>query len=228
VSTAKPSKPRTGSGKSSAKSTAALSRQAILDTAARLFRQDGYAATSLRAIAQACDMKAGSLYYHFVSKDQIVSEVLGIGVQRVFDAVRVAVQALPTNAGLTMTLQCAIQAHLGALLHEHDFTSANIRIFGQVPDEVRASHKSLRKKYEQYWQDLLMAMQQRGEIRDGIDLQRTVFFLFGAMNWTTEWYDEKKSRLAAMAGELTDLVSNGLRVKPVAGAHRLTSKQGKA
>ena len=173
-------------------------------------------------------MKAGSLYYHFESKDQIVSEVLDIGVQRVVDAVKTAVNALPLSADLTTTLQCAIEAHLGALLHAHDFTSANIRIFGQVPDEVRASHKSLRKKYEQYWKDLLIGLQKRGEIRQGVDLQRTVFFLFGAMNWTTEWYDEKKSDLVVVARELTDLVANGLRGKPSVGAARSKSKQGKS
>jgi hypothetical protein len=54
-----------------------------------------------------------------------------------------------------------------------------------------------------------------------------VFFLFGAMNWTTEWYDEKKSGLPAMAGELTDLVTHGLRVQPFVGATRSLPKQGK-
>jgi len=173
-------------------------------------------------------MKAGSLYYHFKSKDQIVSEVLDIGVQRVVDAVKTAVNALPLSADLTTTLQCAIEAHLSALLHAHDFTSANIRIFGQVPDDVRASHKSIRKKYEQYWQDLLIGFQKRGEIRHGVDLQRSVFFLFGAMNWTTEWYDEKKSNLSAIASELTDLVTNGLRAKPSTGTSRTKTKQGKS
>ena len=214
--------------KAATQSTAATSRQAILDTAARLFRQEGYAATSLRAIADACDMKAGSLYYHFDSKDQIVSEVLDIGVQRVFDTVRSAVEALPPDAGLRDTLKCAIQAHLSALLHAHEFTSANIRIFGQVPAGVRASHKSLRRSYEQYWQDLLLGLQRRDEIRSGTDLQRTVFFLFGAMNWTTEWYDQKKSGLPAMAGELADLVSNGLCPPPVGGMARVAPKQGKS
>ncbi len=228
MGTAKTAKSAAGSATSPAKSAAAISRQAILDTAARLFRQEGYAATSLRSIAQACDMKAGSLYYHFASKDQIVSEVLDIGVQRVFDAVRRAVEGLPSDANLAVTLQCAIAAHLGALLHAHDFTSANIRIFGQVPLEVRETHKSLRKRYEQYWRKMLLALQHRGEIRDGVDLQRTVFYLFGAMNWTTEWYDQKKSGLAAMAGELTDLVTNGLRAKPVAVAKRPIAKQGKS
>ncbi len=202
VKTPKATKPASRAAGKAAPSAGAMSRQTILDTAARLFRQGGYAATSMRTIADACDMKAGSLYYHFESKDQIVSEVLDIGVQRVFDAVRAAVAALPPGADLTATLTSAISAHLSALLHAHDFTSANIRIFGQVPTTVRAGHKSLRRSYEQFWLDLLAELQQRGAVRKAIDLQHTVYFLFGAMNWTTEWYDKKKSALPALAAAI--------------------------
>ena len=187
------------------------SRQLILEAAARLFREEGYAATSLRAIAKACDMKAGSLYYHFESKDKIVSEVLDLGVQRVFDAVRAAVDALPPEAGLAVTLHCAVETHLRALLLAHDFTSANIRIFGQVPAGVRATHRHLRRRYEQYWLGLLSRLQARSEIGGDCDLQRTVFFLFGAMNWATEWYDQNKSELTTVADDLANLVINGLR-----------------
>lgn len=203
------------------------SRRMILETAARLFSQDGYAVTSLRAIATACDMKAGSLYYHFESKDQIVTEVLNIGVQRVFDAVKAAVEALPPEAGIAATLQCAIETHLTALLEAQDFTSANIRIFGQVPADIRASHKDLRKRYENYWRDLLKSLESSGEIRAERNLQRIVFFLFGAMNWTTEWYDKKKVDLKIVAGELADLVVNGLRSPPSSQPVKKTPRQGK-
>ena len=186
------------------------SRQMILETAARLFRHEGYAATTLRAIAAECDMKAGSIYYHFASKEAIVAEVLDIGVQRVFDAVKQAVDALPADTGLAATLRCAIEAHLRALLLAHDFTSANIRVLGQVPPAVREAHRALRRRYERYWLTLLESLRQRGDIRVGSDLNRTVFFLFGAMNWATEWYDERKSPLAVVASELADLVANGL------------------
>lgn len=186
------------------------SRQMILETAARLFRHEGYAATTLRAIAAECDMKAGSIYYHFASKEAIVAEVLDIGVQRVFDAVKQAVDALPPDTGLADTLRCAIEAHLRALLLAHDFTSANIRVLGQVPLAVREAHRALRRRYERYWLTLLNGLRQRGDIRATSDLNRTVFFLFGAMNWATEWYDERKSPLAVVASELADLVANGL------------------
>lgn len=192
------------------------SRQLILDTAARLFRHEGYAATTLRAIAGQCGMQAGSIYYHFASKDAIVAEVLHIGVQRVFDAVKAAVEALPADASLSATLSCAIEAHFRGLLHAHDFTSANIRILGQVPEHVRDGHRELRRRYERYWRDLLGALQQRGAIRQGPDLQRTVFYLFGAMNWATEWYDERRSGLTVVASELADLIAHGLQPQPSA------------
>src|SRR3954467_8164786 len=46
-------------------------KRVVLDSPAKLFRIHGYAATSLRDIAAAAGMKAGSLYYHFSSKDEI-------------------------------------------------------------------------------------------------------------------------------------------------------------
>ena len=190
---------------------AAASRRQILEVAARLFRREGYAATTLRAIAAECGMKAGSLYYHFASKDELMLEVLEIGVQRVFDAVRAATGALPPDAGLTLTLRSAIEAHLRGLLLAHDFTSANIRIFGQVPPEVRQAHRGLRQRYEAYWHELLAGLQRRGQIAAGRNLRHAVFFLFGAMNWATEWHDERKADVATVAAELAELAALGLQ-----------------
>jgi TetR/AcrR family transcriptional repressor of lmrAB and yxaGH operons len=41
------------------------SRAALIDSAARLFRRQGYAATGVNQILEAADVKAGSLYHHF-------------------------------------------------------------------------------------------------------------------------------------------------------------------
>ncbi|MFP5486440.1 MAG: TetR/AcrR family transcriptional regulator, partial [Gammaproteobacteria bacterium] len=40
-------------------------RQLIIDSAARLFRTQGFDATSTRDIAAAADMRSGSPFYHF-------------------------------------------------------------------------------------------------------------------------------------------------------------------
>lgn len=71
-----------------------VSRRMILDRTASLLVRQGYGTTSLRDIAQACDMKAGSLYYHFESKDALVEEILTEGVNRVESAVQKALDAM--------------------------------------------------------------------------------------------------------------------------------------
>lgn len=51
-------------------------REEILDAAAELFSQHGYAATSTRAVALAVGIKQASLYYHFPSKEAVLAELL--------------------------------------------------------------------------------------------------------------------------------------------------------
>jgi TetR/AcrR family transcriptional repressor of lmrAB and yxaGH operons len=46
------------------------SRTALVDTAALLFRRQGYAATGVNQILESADVKAGSLYHHFPNGKQ--------------------------------------------------------------------------------------------------------------------------------------------------------------
>jgi AcrR family transcriptional regulator len=46
-------------------------RQTILDTAYRLFLEQGYSATSMRQIADSAGLALGGIYNHFASKDEI-------------------------------------------------------------------------------------------------------------------------------------------------------------
>jgi len=84
------------------------SRQQILDVAAKLFRAKGYTDTSLRDIGQQAGMKAGSLYYHFASKEQLAAEVLLIGVQKVHRAVVMAIDAPGRTADARARLAAAM------------------------------------------------------------------------------------------------------------------------
>ncbi|WP_339715228.1 helix-turn-helix domain-containing protein, partial [uncultured Sneathiella sp.] len=47
-------------------------RQELMAAAAHLFNQRGYDATSMRDIAREAGMLAGSMYYHFSSKDELI------------------------------------------------------------------------------------------------------------------------------------------------------------
>ncbi len=72
--------------------TAIDSRQDILRTAARLFQQQGYDATSMNDVAAALKLSKGGLYHHFQSKDEILfnlmNHALDVTQERVIDAVQ--------------------------------------------------------------------------------------------------------------------------------------------
>jgi len=67
-------------------------RQEILRTAARLFQQQGYDATSMNDVAVALKLSKGGLYHHFESKDEILfhimSHAMEITEERVINVVR--------------------------------------------------------------------------------------------------------------------------------------------
>ncbi|MDF3072357.1 MAG: transcriptional regulator, TetR family [Alphaproteobacteria bacterium] len=191
-----------------AKSTA--TRRKILDAAARTFRDKGYAATTLNDIADAAEIRAASLYYYFRSKEDLLEAVFGIGMQRVVDAVRQRSAALPANATLAQRIEVAIEAHLEMLLQQGDYTSANIRIFGQVPKSVQRKQLPLRQDYAEFWRELLETAQRSGEIRPEIDLGIMRMLIFGALNWCTEWADPKKGPVREIARQACLLVLNGI------------------
>ncbi|HEU0197922.1 MAG TPA: TetR/AcrR family transcriptional regulator [Nevskiaceae bacterium] len=187
------------------------SQQVILDTAAKLFRQRGYASVSLRDVASKCGMKAGSLYYHFKSKDEIVSEVLRIGVYRTFEQVKASVEALPPNATSRQLLGAAILTHLQAILERQDYASANVRIFGQVPAHIRAAHAGLREAYESYWDGILtLCVKRQHGKRTTSEIHAARSFLIGAMNATLEWFDPEGSPIEQLAAELADIFLGGV------------------
>lgn len=53
----------------------ARTRELLADTALRMFREQGYEATTMRAIARAAGVSTGNAYYHFEGKDSLVQEL---------------------------------------------------------------------------------------------------------------------------------------------------------
>ncbi len=135
----------------------------------------------MRQIADAAGIKAGSIYYHFGSKDEILGEVLDAGMAAVTNAVRERIDALPANASHRDRIAAAIDGHLYGLLHHGDFTSANIRIYGQIPPAAKARHRVVRRAYAQVWDDLLQAALDAGELRHDTNLAVIRLFLIGAL-----------------------------------------------
>jgi AcrR family transcriptional regulator len=65
-------------------------RDAILDTSAKLFSQQGYKEVSIRDIAQACGMTNAALYYHFKNKEDLFLAMLERDHEKTLVALREA------------------------------------------------------------------------------------------------------------------------------------------
>jgi AcrR family transcriptional regulator len=187
-----------------------VGRDGILDVAARLFREQGYGPVSLRKIAEAAGIKAGSIYYHFGSKDEIVVAILDLGIRAVHEKMRQAVLRHADGAAAAAILRAAIRAHLRALLDVSDYSSANVRIFGQVPQSVRDANLPTRRAYEAEWDNLLTRLQRDGALRRNVDIRRLRLMLIGALNATLEWFDPERGSVEALASTYADVFLNGI------------------
>lgn len=185
-------------------------RDEILASAARLFRHQGYAATTLREIADAAGIKAGSIYYHFNSKDEILGEVLDMGMKMVTDALRAKLDALPANGTMRDRIAVAIEGHLYGMLHFGDFTSANIRIYGQIPVAAKNKHRVIRRAYADIWDKLFQDALASGELRGDTSLAVMRLFLIGALNWTVEWYNPQRGSFKDFAQQITTIIFDGI------------------
>lgn len=181
--------------------------------AAHLFRERGYAAVSLRAIASEADMKAGSLYYHFASKEELVVEILNQGIRAVHEDVARAVQETSPCEGRDL-LRAGVRAHLSSLLRQSDYTSANIRIFGQVPESVRERNLAVRHAYEALWDRLIRKLGPgRRPKPSSRDVHLARMMVLGTLNASLEWFDPSKGSVEALAERYTDLFWQGFAAK---------------
>jgi len=188
---------------------AQATRRLILEAAASLFREKGYAEVSLREIAQAAGMKTGSLYYHFEGKESLVEEILTLGTQGALAAARAAVAALGEGADPVDRLQAAFTAHIRFLLEEEDFASANLKILAQVPPAIRERHVRQDREYGAFLAGLIDDIAAAGRLAPGIDPVLLRMLCYGAMNWSISWYSPKGRTPTEIADQLMMLVRGG-------------------
>ena len=205
-------------------------KQRVLDAAAWLFRRHGYASVTLKDIAARAAMQAGSLYYHFDTKEDLVAAVLSAGVDGAFAATREAVEALGVGADPLARLRAAIAAHLRVVLSEHAYASANLRILGQVPDAVRERHLKRQREYGDYWRTLFQEAAKSGALRPGLDLSVLRMLTLGALNWSVEWYRDGKRSPNEIAAHASTMLLDGIvaRATGQPAASRAARRRGRA
>lgn len=199
-------------------------RNRILQSAARIFREVGYASASLRDIAEEAEMQAGSLYYHFDNKEKLAEAVMSAGVNGARDAAKSAVEALGPDANPFDKIEAAFSAHLAYMLAESDFAVASLRMLHQTPDGVRRRTLRRQREYGRFIGSLFEEAQSAGFIRREFDLSSLRMLMMGAMNWAPEWYDESGLSPEDLIHQLCQLVAKGVLPENVSLAAKRSAR----
>jgi len=156
-------------------------RDALLGAAARLIASRGYDAISMRDIARAAGMQAGSLYYHYASKDALFIAVHEAAVAAIAEAVE---RSIADIADPWFRLEAAAAAHLEALLGSRPTAIIVSPDFPVTSARVRARLVAQRDAYERRFAALVDAL----PLPQDTDRSLLRLMLLGALNWAPRWY----------------------------------------
>ena len=174
-------------------------RPALLSAAARLFRRQGFDATSTRDIAAAVGMHSGSPFYHFKSKSALLCAVMEEGMRSAIARQACAVQSVPLSPALAQMRQL-IRTHFDTLHGRgNDFVPVMLYEHRSLTDLQRVSLSKLQHEYEAAWTPVLEALHASGHLRAPVKLSRLL--ILGALSWSVQWFSARKG---ASLDELTD------------------------
>lgn len=182
-------------------------RQDLLRVAARLFRQQGFAATSTRDIAASAGMQSGSPFYHFESKEALLAAVMQEGMERALQRQRAAIaeSVMERAPDPRECLRVLVRSHLDVLLGpDSDFIPVMLYEWRSLSEAQRTEVNRLKDDYEGTWVPVLRALRESGELRGDPGLARLM--LFGALNWSVQWFDP------ARRASLDELADNTLQL----------------
>ncbi|MDT5012411.1 MAG: hypothetical protein QOH57_4028 [Mycobacterium sp.] len=126
-------------------------REQILDAAAALFVERGFAATSTRMIAERVGVRQASLYYHFSGKDELLIELLSTSVRPSLEAV-VAIEALvPQHATPAAALHRLASVDVDTLVRT-PHNVGTLYLLAEIQherfDKFRSQRRKLQEAYE--------------------------------------------------------------------------------
>ncbi|HBP30704.1 MAG: TetR family transcriptional regulator [Advenella sp.] len=198
-----------------------LSKQLILDTAAAIFMQQGYHATSMDDIAREMGSTKGRLYHHYTSKIDLFFAVHREGMRLLFEAVVPA--STMTGSGIDV-LQAMLKAHAMAVLEHHTYESVvaqgvQMHRFGATTPSERRTLDTLikcRDDFEALFKKQLTAAKLDKTLGD-VDVSIAVKTMLGGIQWSLIWYrpekDETPESRAILADQMTRTLVDGLKAR---------------
>src|SRR5437588_4621284 len=192
------------------------SRQEILRTAARLFQQRGYDATSMNDVAAALKLSKGGLYHHFQSKDEILFEIMNHAMEITQERVIAPVRGIADPEERRPAL---IRLHIEVVLSPRDREiTVMLHENHPLPPALRKRINARKKDYIHFLENLMAEVQK--EIQKRVQPPQSVrrvspraaaFALLGMINWIYQWYKpEGELQAQNLIPQFTDLLFGGI------------------
>ena len=182
-------------------------RAEILEVAAQLIVDRGLEACTMRAIAKVVNIKAGSLYYHFASKDQIIEEILNSGIAMLLDQVQGTLDELPKGTTFAKRIEVAIGVHIACMVHPD---TAYMRVYDYLPPVMKRRSRAMRNKYADLWFRLFRDGISNGEVQANLDLTAFVPYFLGGLNRIPEWIRHKRFQNLDIAAMISSTLLKGI------------------
>ena len=159
-------------------------RAELIERSAELFRAKGYDNTTVRDIAAAAGIQAGSWFYHFKTKHDILAAIMEQGMERSLAEIEaIASQTLPPSE----MLRQLVEVHLHTLLApDHHFIAVLLYEWRSLDEPSRGRIVELKDRYEAVWDRAIADLHRSGDWPMPSQFDRLL--IFGALNWTVQWY----------------------------------------
>src|SRR6266545_1887610 len=201
---------RHGATEAAPESKSARTRTRILDAAAHVLSVKGYAGMRLSDVAEYAELQAPAIYYYFPSREDLIEEVMWAGIADMRDHLNEVLAGAPADASPMDKILLGVEAHLRHELEISDYTTASIRNAGQLPEKIRKRQVAEEARYGQVWRKLFKEAAARGEIREDLDLYIAQMLVFGALNWTAEWWNPRRGSVDTVVAMAQSFVRAGL------------------
>lgn len=173
-----------------------LTRRRILDSAAYILGQHGYAGMKLADVAKRANTRISTLYYYFDAREALVLAVLLEGSERVRKHTEQAVEKSSTRRSAADRLCVAVEAHLRYILEISHYTEAAVRNAGHLPAHMAAQVAEEQSRYGRFWQSLVDAAVAGADLYATASERRALrLLIIGSLNWTVQWWKPERTSI---------------------------------
>ncbi|MFJ6499168.1 TetR/AcrR family transcriptional regulator [Streptomyces virginiae] len=188
-------------------------RRELLDTAAEVFAAQGYNATTVRKIADAAGMLAGSLYYHFDSKESMLDEILSAFLTELWDGYDTVLAA---GLGPRETIEALVTESF----REIDRHRAAVAIYQKESRTLSAQPRfhylsDSQQKFEKAWLGTLERGVEAQIFRADLDIRLTYRFVRDTVWVAASWYRPGGQHSPEeIARQYLSMVLDGIALRP--------------